>query len=180
MKSFLSLVVLSLFATAALAQHGAVVVNVGGSVNCVTVKGESGFDATSYVLSGTEGKQQPGGGAGSTATAPSLTDLTITKHFDACSEQLIREFLAGRRLPTVTLVQYAGSGAGAAYAALTITLTDAMINNYQVTGAPSVLPIESLGLTYTKVCIASITQNADGSLQSPVRVCYDVLRNKVN
>lgn len=179
MKGLLSVIFAFLVAGVAAAQQGAVVVNAGGAVNCVTTKGETGFDATSYALSGTLDKQdQPG--AGQSVTSPSLTDLTISKHFDACSEHLIRVFLAAKRIPRVTLIQYAGASDRAPYAALTITLSDAMISRYQVAGAPSVLPRESLGFTYSKVCIASITQNADGSLSNPVRVCYDVARNQVN
>ena len=77
-------------------------------------------------------------------------------------------------IPVVTLIQY--SAGEHPFAALTITLNTAIINDYQVTGSPDVRPAESLAFTYNKVCVKSISQRPDGSLESPVTVCYDVAR----
>ncbi|HWW23063.1 MAG TPA: type VI secretion system tube protein Hcp [Edaphobacter sp.] len=178
MKLLLSAVCPFFLATSALAQQGAVVVNVGAAVNCVTTKGETGFDATSYVLGGTEGTGKPG--ATQAAGKPALTDLSISKNFDACSEQLIQSFLSGKVIPSMTLIQYSNSASNQPYAALTITLTNAMINSYEVTGAPSVHPAESLSFSYRKVCMTSVSQRPDGSLGSPVHVCYDVVLNQLS
>ena len=174
MKLLLSAVCSVLLATSALAQRGAVVVNVGGAVNCVSVKGEAGFDATSYSLGGSEATSKAGGASGGSFGKPSLSDLTISKNFDACSEQLIHTFLGGKVIPTLTLIQY--SAGEHPFAALTITLSTAIINDYQVTGAPDIRPTESLAFTYNKVCVRSISQKPDGTLETPVTVCYDVAR----
>jgi type VI secretion system secreted protein Hcp len=176
MKLLLPAVCSVFLVTSALAQRGAVVVNVGGAVNCVSVKGESGFDATAYSLGGTD-PTKPGSTSGGSGK-PNLSDLTITKNFDACSEQLIRTFLGGKVIPTVTLIRY--SAGEHPFAALTITLSTAIINDYQVTGAPDVRPTEVLALTYNKVCVKSVTQKPDGSLESPVTVCYDVARGMLS
>jgi type VI secretion system secreted protein Hcp len=178
MKLLLSAVCSVLFVTSALAQRGEVVVNVGGAVNCVSTKGESGFDATSYSLGGTEATSKVGSSSGAGAGKLDLSDLTINKNFDACSEQLIRTFLAGKVIPTLTLIQY--SAGEHPFAALTITLSTAIINDYQVTGAPDVRPTESLAFTYNKVCVKSVSQKPDGSLESPVTVCYDVARGMLS
>ena len=172
MKLFLSAACSVFLALSALAQRGAVVVNVGSAVNCVSVKGEVGFDATAYSLGGTDLTKPggPGGGSGK----PNLSDLTVTKNFDACSEQLIRTFLGGKVIPVVTLIQY--SAGEHPFAALTITLNTAIINDYQVAGAPDVRPAESLAFTYNKVCVKSISQRPDGTLETPVTVCYDVAK----
>ena len=179
MKLLLSAVCSVLFVTSAFAQRGAVVVNVGGAVNCVSTKGESGFDATSYSLGGSEATSKVGSsGSGAGAGKLDLSDLTINKNFDACSEQLIRSFLSGKFIPTLTLIQY--SAGERPFAALTITLSTAIINNYQVTGAPDVRPTESLAFTYNKVCVKSVSQKPDGTLESPVTVCYDVARGMLS
>jgi hypothetical protein len=62
----------------ALAQTpGSVVVNTGNKIDCVTAKGEQGFEATSWSIGGTvASKVTPGGVLGGT---PSLKDLVITK-----------------------------------------------------------------------------------------------------
>jgi type VI secretion system secreted protein Hcp len=182
MKLFLSAVCSILLATSALAQQGAVVVNVGATVNCVTTKGETGFEAYAYMLGGTAGTGKPGAvGTGAGSSKPSLTDLTISKNFDACSEQLIQTFLSGKVIQTLTLIQYQNVGAsGQPFAALTITLSNAMINSYDVSGEPSVRPTESLTFNYRKVCVASVSQRPDGTLASPVKVCYDVVANQLS
>ena len=180
MKLFLSAVCSALFATSALAQQGAVVVNVGATVNCVTTKGERGFEAYAYTLAGTAGTGKPGA-VGTGSSKPSLTDLNISKGFDACSEQLIQTFLSGKVIPTLTLIQYSNVGnSSQPFAALTITLSNAMINSYDVSGEPSVRPLESLTFAYRKVCVTSVSQRPDGTLASPVKVCYDVVANQLS
>jgi type VI protein secretion system component Hcp len=179
MKFLLSAAGSFLLATSALAQQGAVVVNTGGNINCVTVKGEDGFDARSYSLGGSVVTGTISSGSAASGK-PALQDLNIAKNFDACSEHLIQTFLGAKVIPTVTLIQYSNTSSNTLYAALTITLTNAIINSYEVTGAPSVHPTESIAFTYSKVCVTSITQNPDGSLKSPVHVCYDVALNKLS
>jgi type VI protein secretion system component Hcp len=177
MKLFLCAVVLLFLVGSAVAQQGAVVVNVSGVMSCVTAKGETGFDATFYSLGGTDGVEKPG--APERNKAPTLADLTITKNFDACSEQLIRLFLGSKVIPSMTLIQYSATSRDP-FAAVTIKLTNALINKYEVTGAPSVHPTEALDFTYSKMCITSVTQNPDGSLKSPVTVCYDAAANMLS
>ena len=181
MKLLLSVVALVACACPVLAQSGDIVVNTGGSVNCVNVKGESGFDALSYSLGGTVATNLAGGGV-QTAGKPHLSDLAIVKNFDACSEALIRSFLSAKSMPTVTLIHYNRSSVSQQppFAALTITLSNAFINSYQISGAASEHPTETVSFSYTKVCIASITQSPTGTLGTPVRVCYDLARNLVN
>jgi type VI protein secretion system component Hcp len=177
MKLLLSASFLFVLAASAVAQQGLVVVNVGG-VNCASSNGEAGFDATSYSLSGKEVGDTPG--SLKSSKAPSLADLTITKNFDVCSEQLIQLFLSDKVISSLVLTQYGTSALGTPFAALTIKLTNATISNYEVKGAPSVHPTEALSFSYTKVCVTSVEQKRDGSAGSPVTVCYDVLRNVVN
>jgi len=178
MKLFLVACLLCLFGVSALAQSGAVIVNVNG-ITCVTGVGQTGFNALSYSLGGTVKTGQPG--SGREAKVPSLQDLMVSKNFDACSERLIRLFLGSTVVPVVTLIQYSPAGGSERpYAALTITLTNALMNSYEVTGAPQVHPTETLDFTYSKVCVSSITQAEDGRLLPPVTVCYDVAGNKLS
>jgi type VI protein secretion system component Hcp len=180
MKLLLAVVALVCLARPAVAQSGDLVVNTGGSVNCVNVKGESGFDALSYSLGG-ENTSTVVGGTGQQLKKPSLSDLNIQRTFDPCSEALIQSFLSGKVMPTVTLIQYAKVTSNATpYAALTITLSNALINSYQISGSASLRPTESVAFTYSKVCVASVAQRPDGSLAQPVRVCYDLSKNLVS
>jgi type VI protein secretion system component Hcp len=179
MKLLLSACLSLLATTTALAQSGAVVVNVNG-ISCTNVIRQTGFNATAYSLGGTvktgriERPNDP-----SNARPPSLSELSVAKNFDACSEPLIRLFLGSAVIPVVTLIQYS-SGGKEQFAALTITLTNAVMTSYEVTGAPDVHPSEVLLFTYKKVCVASISQNPDGSTQPPVTVCYDASKNQLS
>jgi len=177
MKLLLSACLSFFLATSALAQNGAVVVNVNG-INCTNVEHQTGFNATSYSLGGTvkTGRAEPA----RNARPPALDALSVAKNFDACSEPLIRLFLGSTTIPTLTLIQYSGGGDGRNVPALTITLTNAVMTSYEVTGAPEVRPAEVLTFIYKKVCVTSVGQNPDGSPQSPVTVCYDVARNQVS
>jgi type VI protein secretion system component Hcp len=177
MKLLLFASFLFVSAASAVAQHGQVIVNLGG-INCAAANGDAGFDATSYSLSGKEAGDTPG--SPKSTKGPSLTDLTITKNFDACSEQLIQLFLGNKTISSLVLTQYGTSALGVAFAALIIKLSNPTISNYEVKGAPSVHPTEALSFSYSKVCVTSVEQKQDGTVGSSVTVCYDVLRNVVN
>ncbi|MDP9051527.1 MAG: type VI secretion system tube protein Hcp [Acidobacteriota bacterium] len=173
MKLLVSTCFSFLLATSALAQQrGAVVVNDNG-INCVNITGETGFNATSYSLGGTINTGNPGSPGGS--KTPSLKDLVVTKNFDDCSAPLIRLFLGGTVASTLKLIQYSNStNTVRPFAEFTITLTNALMNSYEIDGSPMVSPTEKLTFTYSKVCVASVSARSDGSLTNEVRVCYDV------
>ncbi len=93
----------------------------------------------------------------------------------------MKSFLSGDNgvLPTVKLVEYSASESNP-IALATITLTNAIINTYTISGAPSVHPVETLDFGYQKLCITSISLSSTGVVQSPVTTCYDVAGNKVS
>jgi type VI protein secretion system component Hcp len=182
MKLLLSVCLSVLAIPSALAQSGAVVVNVNG-ISCINAVHQTGFNATSYSLGGTvkTGRFEQSNAqsnAQSSIRPPSLSDLSVAKNFDACSEPLIRLFLGSTVIPTVTLIQYSTGSGERPFAALTITLTNAIMTSYEVTGAPDVHPTQVLLLTYKKVSVISISQNPDGTTQAPVTVCYDAAKNQ--
>ncbi len=181
MKALLLVMASFAFAVPVLAQDR-IVVDIKGDDTCSTTKGEPGFDANNWQISGTNTVPlTPGGGKG--VSAPKLQDLLINRSLDACSEKLIRAFLSGTVIPTVTLTEYrTGSGAsgGTGFPAVTVTLTLAALVNYSISGATGVHPTENLDFEYAKMCVATVAQNTDGTLKPAVQVCYDSLKNIVS
>lgn len=168
---------LSLFAAVpAYTQTGTVLVNVNG-ISCTNLDGKTGFEATGYSLGGTVKEKKSD--TADTAKPPALDDLSVGKSFDECSSPLIKLFLGSTIVPTVTLIQY-GTGDNAKKPILTITLTNAVMTSYEVTGAPAIRPTEVLTFTYKSVCISSVSQNQDGSFKPPVTVCYDTVKKQVS
>ena len=176
MKLLGSVLLSFLAAAPALAQTGSVLVNVN-NISCTNLAGKTGFEATAYSLGGTVKPKKSD--TADSAKPPALDDLSVGKAFDECSSPLIKLFLGSTVVPTVTLIQY-GTGDLAKTPILTITLTNAIMTSYEVTGAPEVRPTEVLTFTYKSVCISSLGQNPDGSLKPPVTTCYDTAKKQVS
>ena len=164
----------SLAASAALAQSIHLTVNTGGSVNCVTTSGESGFNIDAWAIGG---KDLVSGfhATGTLVSPPRMGDLSISKSVDACSAQLQQKFLMEAALPSFVLTQY--SSGIRPVALLVITLTNPTMTSYQLTGTTGERPLESVSFTFTKVCLKEQKQNADGSQGSSTQICYDRLTN---
>jgi type VI protein secretion system component Hcp len=179
MKAFLLGVVVVMMAVPVLAQDR-VVVDIAGDDTCTAAAGEKGFDALTWQVGGTDAVNIGSASTGAGAGKPKLQDLVITRNQDACSEKLIRDFVSGTILPTVTLTQYRALKDGQLFAAVTVTLTNSVLAGYSISGATGIRPSENLDFAYSKVCVATIAQNSDGSLQGPQKVCYNVATNMVN
>lgn len=142
----------------------AIVVTVG-SLNCSTAAGSDAFK----VLSWSWGASNPvdvsiGSGAG--AGKVSLSDLNITKAFDACSPVLLGGVATGKAFPSLTLAASNKEGA-----TTTVTLTDVRISSWQASGSvTSGAAVESVSFAFSKVCVS------DGD--SGAKFCFDVAANR--
>jgi len=172
MKICLYAVAFVLLAVPALAQSN-LVVNIPGDNTCSTAKGEPGFNALAWSTGGSDA------GTVIKTGVVNLQSLNITKNMDACSEKLIKDFLSGTLIPSMTLIQYQNSAAGP-YAAATVTLTNTYVSSWQVSGAASYLPTESVSFTFGKMCVATISLSATGQQQAPQKVCYDAVNRIVS
>ena len=172
MKIGLSAATFLLLVAPALAQSN-LIVNIPGDNTCSTAKGEPGFNASSWSTGGSDA------GTIIKAGIVSLQSLNITKNMDACSEILIKDFLSGTFISSMTLIQYQNSAAGP-YAAATVTLTNAYVASWQVGGSASYTPTESVSFSFGKMCVATISLSATGQPQAPQKVCYDAVNRIVS
>jgi type VI protein secretion system component Hcp len=172
MKMSLIAAVLLLLVSPVLAQTS-LVVDIPGDNTCSTAKGEPGFNALSWSLGGSDT------GTSSRVGVVSLQSLSITRNMDACSEKLIKDFVSGTFIPSMTLIQYRNAGTGP-YASATVTLTNAYISSWLVGGSASNVPTEQIAFTYGKMCVTTISQSPTGQLQAPQKVCYDAVTRIVS
>jgi type VI protein secretion system component Hcp len=105
-----------------------------------------------------------------------LSNLTVTRAVDGCSAEFIRLLITGAHTPTVTLIQKA-TNSGKTFNLITVTLTEAVMASYTVS---STGPDETVQFAYTKVCIATVEQRADGTAVPAETVCYNPASNVVS
>jgi type VI protein secretion system component Hcp len=144
--------------------QSAIAVNLGG-LGCSTNAGTDAFS----VLSWSWGASNPvditsGGGAGTGKV--SVSDVNITKPFDACSPALLGAVATGKHYATLTLTQSNSDGT-----ATTLTLSDVIVSSWQASGSiGSEAATESASFAFAKVCLT------DGASAS--KFCYDLKANK--
>ncbi len=176
MKLYLSLAACLLFATTCVAQSN-IVVNIPGDNSCSIVSGEPGFNALTWAIGGASTLKV--GGNSLNSPPPTLQDLVITRDMDGCSAGVIKSFLSATRITNMTLIQYQPQGQRM-YAAVTIALTNAYIASYTVSGSTTVQAAETIDITYSKMCLTTVAMNSRGGLDSPQKVCYDVVGRILN
>jgi len=117
---------------------------------CTTAQGSGTFSATAYSFGATLDSSSTSGGGGGAGKA-TIMPLNATKLFDECSPALFGAVVTGKRFPSVDLTQTDSKG----NAILTINLTDAVINSYQIGGSQTNdSPQESIQIDFRKICIS--------------------------
>jgi type VI secretion system secreted protein Hcp len=99
------------------------------------------------------GRGISGNGAGREASAPSISEITITKPLDSTSIALTQEAFIGD--PTAVEIDFAQPVKGSLQTYYKITLSDAMISGYSMSSGGD-RPTESLSLNFTKITFTSI------------------------
>ena len=131
-----------------------------GTLGCTTPLGAGAFEVQSWILGATNPVDLIGSGGGSGKV--NVSDLNITKAFDACSPALLGAVATGKAFPTLTLAASNKDGT-----TTTVTLSDVHVSSWQASGSSaSEAAGESASFTFSKFCLA------DGS--SGAKFCYDL------
>ena len=105
------------------------------------------------------------------STAPSVSEIKVTKSLDSSSPYLFKEALIGEgQTVTIDFVKNVTTGPGLVY--LEIVLTNTLVSGFS-TSSGGDRPTESLSLNFTKVQYKNTTQDANGANTSVV-VTYDL------
>lgn len=136
-------------------------------------KGEIDIDSFAWgeTQSGTGGR---GGGGG--AGKVSMQDIHFTAKVSKASNKLLLACASGEHLKEATLtVRKAGKEQQEYYK---IKFTDCLVSSYQVGSGGGVVPTDQFSLNFAKGEWEYKAQKADGSLDAPVKVGWDLAANK--
>lgn len=132
------------------------------------------------VVSWSWGESQPGAsayGGGGGAGKVDMQDFSFAMRASKASPKLILACADGTHVAEATLVCRKAGGAQEEY--MTITLSDLLVSAYQTGGSGGdVIPIDQVTLNFSKIQVEYKGQKADGSMDSPVKVGYDLKANK--
>lgn len=118
-----------------------------------------------------------GGAANRQASAPDVSDITLTKaSMDKSSSAIFAEALIGKgEKAQIHLTRMVGKQMESY---LEYTLQDTMIAAYQISGGGEAVPSENLTLSFTKIEMKHLPDKLDGTLDSPLTASYDLATTK--
>lgn len=117
-----------------------------------------------------------GASADRESSAPSVSEIVVTKATDASSTKLLNEAYQGEGQKCQ--IDFCKTNQGVLEVYLTLTLTNTMISGLSVSGGTD-RPTESLSLNFTKVEFKNTGMGADAAAGSPETVTYDLALAKV-
>jgi type VI secretion system secreted protein Hcp len=137
-------------------------------------KGEIELLSFSWGETNSGGHAGPGGGG---AGKVAVQDLHFVKRFSKASPSLLLACANGKHLKTAVLTaRKAGKGQ---QEFLVYRLTDVLVSSYQTGGSAQEPdgPIDQASLGFTRIEIEYRPQKPDGSLDTPIKAGWDVLKN---
>jgi type VI secretion system secreted protein Hcp len=117
-----------------------------------------------------------GASADRESSAPSVSEITVSKAQDVASSKLLNEALQGEG--QTVILEFLKTDKGNLETYLTYTLTNCMISGYSVSSGGD-RPSESLSLNFTKIEFKSVGMGEAGETGSPETVTYDLALGKV-
>lgn len=144
---------LALAATAGLAaaQQTTLTVKItAGPFACTTTAGSGAFLVQNWNFSSTGNETST---PGSSAKPAAISNLTVNRNMDECSVALFKASVMESQGLTVTLTQTEANANGKT-TLLTVTLQNAYIANYQVSGATTAPdPVETVSIGFSKITL---------------------------
>jgi type VI secretion system secreted protein Hcp len=135
-------------------------------------KGEIAIEGLSFAVDQTGIRVAGGRGAPGRSR---FSVISLTKRVDKSSPQLFLRCALGSPIPTAVItLQKAGKDP---QEFLTITLRNVVVSSFFTSSTQDA--VENVGLSYSIIEYSYRPQNPDGSLGEPIRVTFDVNRNKI-
>ena len=147
----------------------------------VTAEGhEKWIEVNSFSWGVGRGVTSPmGGSADREASAPSVSEITVTKVSDKSTANLIREALWGEGKKVK--IDFCKTDKDKFEPYLQLELENTLISNYSVSGHGGVghsQPMESLSLNFSKITFNDISMGSKNETGDPDRVWYDLAKGK--
>jgi type VI secretion system secreted protein Hcp len=112
-----------------------------------------------------------GGSADREASAPSVSEIVVTKPTDVASTKLFNEALQGEG--TDVTIDFCKTDKGKLETYMTYTLTNTMVSSFSMSSGGD-RPMESLSFNYTKIEFKNTAMGAANDTGSPDAVTYDL------
>ena len=144
----------------------------------VTADGHVGWIEVNSVQWGVgRGISSPtGASADRESSAPSVSEITVTKANDVASTKLLNEAYQGEGQKVK--IEFCKTDKGSLEVYLALELEDCMVSGYSISSGGD-RPTESLSLNFTKIVYRSINMKDTNEAGSPDTVTYDVALGKV-
>jgi len=117
-----------------------------------------------------------GGSADREASAPSVSEIVVTKPTDVASTKLLAEAYQGEGQDCT--IDFCKTDKGKLEVYLTLTLTNTMISGHSHSSGGD-RPSESLSLNFTKIAFRNVNMGADAAAGTPDTTTYDLSSAKV-
>jgi type VI secretion system secreted protein Hcp len=117
-----------------------------------------------------------GGTTDRESSAPSVSEIVVTKATDVSSTKLLNEAYQGEGKDCQ--IDFCKTDKGKLEVYLTITLTNTMVSGHSHSSGGD-RPSESLSLNYTKIEFKNVNMGSDATTGSPDSITYDLSLAKV-
>ncbi|MCX7371709.1 MAG: type VI secretion system tube protein Hcp [Alphaproteobacteria bacterium] len=119
-----------------------------------------------------------GGGSKREATAPSVSEITLTKTFDISSPLLLKEALGGKAVEAkIELTQTDNNGKHVSYQKY--VLTNTLVSGYSISSGGD-RPSESLSLNFTKIDSEYLNIDDKFATKTTGHVVFDIAESKLS
>jgi type VI secretion system secreted protein Hcp len=118
-----------------------------------------------------------GSAADRESSAPSISEIVVTKQADSSSPKLMDEALRGTG--KTVIIDFCRTDKGKLQVYMTYTLTNTMVSGFSVNSGGD-RPSESVSLNFTKIEFKNTPGGADSAAASPEAVSYDLAQAVVS
>jgi type VI secretion system secreted protein Hcp len=147
-----------------------------GSVTTADYKGW--IELNSFQFGVSRGVSSGAGGATRESSAPSISEIVVSKYLDASSPKLYQDSLAGA-FDTKVQIKMTSTTKNKVETFLTYELTDCGVSSYsQSSGGDA--PVESLSLNFAKIQMTPTPLDNKGQVTKGDVVSYDLLAMTAN
>ena len=134
------------------------------------------IELNSFQFGVSRGVSSGAGGATRESSAPSISEIVITKHFDAASAKLYQDSVAGA-FDTKVVIKMLSTTKNALETFLTYELSDCGVSSYSLSSGGD-NPVESLSLNFLKIMVTPTPLDKSGQIKKGDIVSYDLLAMK--
>jgi type VI protein secretion system component Hcp len=163
---------LFLFCLGSVTAHGAdtITMTTAGQISCPSA-GTAPASTTIHLTSWSWGSSDTTTASGAAGKVV-LSQISLSKPFDACTARMLDLYFLGTSLGTVTIEQLAPNGASAPAPLAELTLTNAVFASYGVGGSTTAAAAENWTLSFDKICVTTYGVSPTGQSQAGTTICY--------